>query len=727
MNKTKIFFAWQDALSSGVNYTGTALAGYNAITSDAKKSDIDLENLAHNAVYGNSQADPFGRFVADVSGASVEEAKDKIGDVTNLMEDANVGINGSSAQDIVRASYNIDTDLPEKLERLKTTKGLGWKTALSTALGAPWLDFDDGIKLDTDNLQASAQGAQNGSSFGPWGMLLGGIAGGLFNLGSRFGRNKRANKVNESIDEYNEAIDTLRDRRRTALSDANDALQRNNFRNLFATRAAYGGPLSFTGDFSNGMTYFGTGGTHEQNEYGGIQQGVAPDGNPNLVEEGEWKWDDANYIFSNRIKIPKYIQEKYNLAEGLTFADAAGKLSQESEERPNDPISKNGLTAFMSDLAMAQEEIKAKRVRNKVNKDYNNMVNSFPYGGNLTLQDLDEYLALGTLTNNDYNTLKSIVLNEGNNELDDASLNLLRIWDPDGYIDYQVKQQLRNQVPPTSTRSAAAPTYTFDRPLSYTEMEDLLHTDPAKYDAYVDWMNSNPQTDEGGNNSKKQKRNWNPSGNLASVAPIVGSGIQALTDAMGITNVPDYTHPYDILRALNEMQDQTYYNPGYQFMQYNPLSLQLLGNEQKALNLAALDRATQLAGPNRASRAAYATAAQYAGDKALADALLAGYKANRDQEQRVAEFNNQVLGTIDRGVNNTRQLNAELGVRRAATRESAARLMQTIDDAMAQNRSTNRNTFLENLGTWGKEQQYKNLIDKNPWLLWDSSMNFKGR
>ena len=730
MNKIRVFLAWQANLSKGVNFANTALGAYNTITQESEKSGNRLEDLAHTAVYGNSNADPIGRFMTDVSGASVDNARDTIGNATDTLNKAETSVNASSTQDILDAWNNAEMGLPDKLDYIETTKGLGWKTALSTALGAPWLDFDNsdfGIKLDTDNLQASAQGAQNGSSFGPWGTLFGGIAGGLFNLGSRFGRNSRADKMNYAIRDYNNAIDNLIKRRRTAAQTANVNYQQNNFRNMFATRAAYGGPLSFTGDFSNGMTYFGTGGTHEQNEYGGIQQGVAPDGNPNLVEEGEWKWDDANYIFSNRIKIPKSIQEKYKLKDDLTFADAAGKLSKESEERPNDPISQNGLTAFMSDLAMAQEEIKAKRARTKLNKDYTNIVNSFPYGGSLTLQDLDNLRLQDSITGEEYNIMKSILSNDDYTPLDNRQQEILQMWDPDGYQDYLNKQALMGQIIDNQTPKAApAATYKFDRPLSYNEMEDLLHTDPDKYEAYLDWMN-NPSAPPTQPKAKARNFNWDAVGDAASVAPIIGTGIQTLTDMLGITNTSDYTHANEILNIADSLKDITYYNPGYRFMEFNPLSLQLLGNEQKSLNLAALDNARQLAGPNRASRAAHTLAAQYAGAKALSNALVEGYKANREQERKVAEFNDNILANIDRGINSTRQFNSELATRRATIRESAAKLMQDIDEAMAKNRSTNRDAFLNNLGTWGRERQNRRVIDENPWLLWDSSMNFKGR
>lgn len=124
-----------------------------------------------------------------------------------------------------------------------------------------------------------------------------------------------------------------------------------------------GGPL-FTqgGIWSNGITTINNGGTHEQNPYEGVQIGIDPNGVPNLVEQGEVIYND--YVFSNRTKVPKNIKEKYKLT-GETFADAARELQKESEERPNDPISKRGLEVGMSRLAEAQEGIRQKRGGNK--------------------------------------------------------------------------------------------------------------------------------------------------------------------------------------------------------------------------------------------------------------------------------------------------------------------------------------------------------------------------
>lgn len=49
------------------------------------------------------------------------------------------------------------------------------------------------------------------------------------------------------------------------------------------------------------VTLFENGGSHEQNPIGGIPQGIGANGKPNLVEEGETKWND--YIFSNSFSL----------------------------------------------------------------------------------------------------------------------------------------------------------------------------------------------------------------------------------------------------------------------------------------------------------------------------------------------------------------------------------------------------------------------------------------
>ena len=123
------------------------------------------------------------------------------------------------------------------------------------------------------------------------------------------------------------------------------------------------------GNFSNGVTIIGNGGTHEENPMEGVPMGIAPDGIPNLVEQGEVKFND--YIFSNRLFADDKLLEIVNLPKsynGHSFADIAENLSKESSERPNDPISKRGLMSAMTRLQQAQEQLKTKKQNRKYAK-----------------------------------------------------------------------------------------------------------------------------------------------------------------------------------------------------------------------------------------------------------------------------------------------------------------------------------------------------------------------
>lgn len=123
------------------------------------------------------------------------------------------------------------------------------------------------------------------------------------------------------------------------------------------------------GNFSNGITIIGNGGTHEENPMEGVPMGVAPDGTPNLVEQGEVKFN--NYVFSNRLFATGGLLAAHNLPTTYanhSFADIAERLSRESSERPNDPISKRGLLNSMTRLQQAQEQLRAEEQSRKYAK-----------------------------------------------------------------------------------------------------------------------------------------------------------------------------------------------------------------------------------------------------------------------------------------------------------------------------------------------------------------------
>lgn len=98
------------------------------------------------------------------------------------------------------------------------------------------------------------------------------------------------------------------------------------------------------------------GGSHEENPNGGVQIGVDPEGNPNLLEEGEPVYKD--YVYSDNITAEKEFLEQNHLPgkyDGKLYSKIADDILSEAEERPLDPISRNGLEALLGRLADAQE------------------------------------------------------------------------------------------------------------------------------------------------------------------------------------------------------------------------------------------------------------------------------------------------------------------------------------------------------------------------------------
>ena len=137
---------------------------------------------------------------------------------------------------------------------------------------------------------------------------------------------------------------------------------------------AFGGDLQSHGaTWDNGFTYIGNGGSHEENPHEGVQIGVDPQGVPNLVEEGEVLWND--FVFSKRINMPDKDRKLFKLGgnKPLSYADAAIRLSKESEERPNDPLSQASLNKMLTLLSESQETLKAQREQRKARRQFTQM------------------------------------------------------------------------------------------------------------------------------------------------------------------------------------------------------------------------------------------------------------------------------------------------------------------------------------------------------------------
>ncbi len=118
-----------------------------------------------------------------------------------------------------------------------------------------------------------------------------------------------------------------------------------------------------------GVTEFNAGGSHEENPYGGVPQGIAPDGAPNLVEQGEVKLSDIigqdnQYVLSNRIMVDAEHARQFNIPDsvvGMTYAAAFKKLYQPLKERNGNIEVKNEIAHLANAFMQAQDSIKAEQ------------------------------------------------------------------------------------------------------------------------------------------------------------------------------------------------------------------------------------------------------------------------------------------------------------------------------------------------------------------------------
>lgn len=175
-----------------------------------------------------------------------------------------------------------------------------------------------------------------------------------------------ANRANMGVQEYARHILANKEDYSPTL------IKRANFARNFGGRKAFGGDLNtYGGTYNGGLEYINNGHTHSENPYGGVPMGTDRNGTSNLVEEGETIWND--YVFSNRLKVPETLTDKYKLSKDITFAEASKKLGKEIEETPNDPISKRTFNSFMQDLQQSQEEVKAKKELAKTKRQFNKL------------------------------------------------------------------------------------------------------------------------------------------------------------------------------------------------------------------------------------------------------------------------------------------------------------------------------------------------------------------
>jgi len=157
-------------------------------------------------------------------------------------------------------------------------------------------------------------------------------------------------------------------------------------------KAEYGGRqnnLTVSEPSNKILEHFNEGGSHEENKYGGIPQGIGFNGKLNTVEEGETKFN--NYVFSDTLKLNDDDIESLFLPKEIankTFAEASKYINSILEDNPNDKIIKktvekqlDSLTLGNEKARLAKEQLDINLGKQSLNKDIIKPVNEMFLGG----------------------------------------------------------------------------------------------------------------------------------------------------------------------------------------------------------------------------------------------------------------------------------------------------------------------------------------------------------
>lgn len=672
--------------------------------------------------------------VANTAASQVAQVASNINDVNDRAKAVEEDIKGQVTNPSPSASTE---DLLSKWSSWNPTAHISWKDLTNKG---------SALSYGVDMFSMSSEGAASGASLGPIGAIAGGVGGlvsGFFsNWGAKRRAKKKAKRINKMVDAQN--LSTQRAFSNQA-EQLDDEMVANELSDFTGWEAAYGGPLFANGgrihidpenrgkftetkrrtgktteelthssnpltrkraifaqnarkwkhafggdlmthgaDFDTGLTLVGNGGTHEENPNEGVPMGMDSEGIPNLVEEGEVIFND--YVFSKRLRVPKAVRKKYKLrgTKPLTFADAAIQMSKESEERPNDPISQAGLEDGMLKLMMAQEQIRARQSGNK-----------FAKGGRMGRL----YEGTGTLP-------QQLMLGDGSivtgnpkdmSWMDEIKLPDVNVEDSDWWKE-KIEPIGSAPIDPDLTIASAG-----DQ-TSYTNKGDIPLTTLESLDGTA------PMREESKRRAKERAKAQGKTGasmDYLRFAPAISQGIQTLTDALGLTNRPDFALGRKIREANRQVRGIGTRAAG-QRMGYKPIDMWAAINNFNS-QMAAQRSAIRNSG-NRVGSAGQLLASAYNQNRALGELYAGMEKANWDRLTQAITHNTSVDQANRAAELQAAQADAAQGNIRAQNLITAAKADDAEETAYAQARATNRDNFFNTLGALGKEKIDRSMM-----------------
>lgn len=723
-------------LVGGIISAGTGLIG--GLTNRMFGSKLNQENI--NQVKGNISSTANTSF-----GGNADDLMSQLSDASML-------------GDINRSDIGKDGWFSHKAKRL-TNQLREQAEAANTRL---YGNFNQ--VADVTNENQFLQGMYN----------VGALGGPLFKEGGIMIKKENRGKFTESANRANMGVQEYA---RHILANKEDysptLIKRANFARNAAKWNAFGGDLNtYGGTYNGGLEYIDNGGTHENNILGGVPMGTDRNGTPNLVEEGETIWND--YVFSNRLKVPETLTDKYKLSKDITFAEASKKLGKEIEETPNDPISKRTFNSFMQDLQQSQEEVKAKkelsRAKRQLNKlspqeqlgilnggpvqgdntllvnpnqvNPNNTPQQFAEGGdtdrNWFFDNMwegkpiyqDSYLKgnipyyQGKISNKGY-SVKDI---EGTDNYKNFTKYALTLPDSHNYwqtlsnktgkdVTYLKNNYERLRNDGKLGWVHRTPLYNTDYNIKVPDLETPGQRAQELNTMIQDFPTREPRIYEYGDKDN------NLLDTRLRYAPVIGSAIGTISSLL---SKPDESSADAILTAAREAGQYTpiSFNPIGDYIQYNPFDRDYYINKLNAESGAARRAIINQSSGNRGNAMAGILAADYNAQNQLGALARQAEEYNLAQRQKVAEFN--------RGTN---MFNTE-GIFKADTANQAAkmqarntllqgtmqaeRLRQAARQQLAAERSANLTNLFNNLGNIGRENMNFNILNTSaafPWTM----------
>jgi hypothetical protein len=233
-----------------------------------------------------------------------------------------------------------------------------------------------------------------------------------------------------------------------------------------------------------GLTTFNNGGSHEESPIGGIPQGTDDNGNVNLVEEGETRFQD--YIFSDRLTLDEDMVKELNLPSKLidkTFAEASEILAKDIEEHPNDPISKRGFEEMMVRLQAA----------NNMKKDIEDS-NTFAEGGELNIEGNETKTLSNEEVEKQVESTSTKDLIKGGKATEEIKKEAPGLFNP-LEISIGVKVEMEHSVNPTFAREIALDHLTED-PQYYTKLYNAGLVDEELSEEELQYIAQNSQSEQ---------------------------------------------------------------------------------------------------------------------------------------------------------------------------------------------------------------------------------------